>query len=563
MPKLFKEKALTQSITCLRNNVYDLHAVDATNTDFFPYYAHVLCETYCPWEFEQAAKDALACGMFFSIQQFDKKQTNYGLKRPPANIETHAVILTCKVKREDCMMISQDKVVVLHGMGIEGNSTVLPLDGNGDYRGYVTQDIHDENFITCLVPLIMDFDGHFFWDICQNDGSELVELTALLLTFQENLLVPEGVAIVDGFVPELLHSKLMNQINDLADDTDSDYHPRSNKIIRDLVHPSLYAYVNGLSRKTTIPLVPPEVFPKDIFFEKRDDFFQDFDVSLRAPIMKDYWGRAYEGSSRYQWLPTYFDISCDGTCTIEDYINNLLPRSNYEPLYDSLAQLFSHALPLIESVFSYDRIVRNRIMSANKGLIDDTISFVPPIKEDYYSLRGRKLQVVTKIVDYELSPGATYEGVWHVEGMSHEEIVATAIYFIHRDEDIEGGDIYFKRAFHNQEALLISSRTDQNSQLLPSHLERVIEDGMLPLGMVKTLQRRLLVFPNSHVHKVSEMENMSYMNDTNTSDSIQKRRIIVFLLVNPEKRIVSTREVPPQSAEHGGKMSRQEHSNTG
>jgi len=40
--------------------------------------------------------------------------------------------------------------------------------------------------------------------------------------------------------------------------------------------------------------------------------------------------------------------------------------------------------------------------------------------------------VITKIVDYELDPGQSYDGVWHVEGMSHEEIVATAIYFIHR-----------------------------------------------------------------------------------------------------------------------------------
>ena len=57
------------------------------------------------------------------------------------------------------------------------------------------------------------------------------------------------------------------------------------------------------------------------------------------------------------------------------------------------------------------------------------------IEEVPVSLRGRRLQVVTKIVDYELAPGETYEGVWHVEGMSHEEIVATAIYFIDRDED--------------------------------------------------------------------------------------------------------------------------------
>ena len=34
----------------------------------------------------------------------------------------------------------------------------------------------------------------------------------------------------------------------------------------------------------------------------------------------------------------------------------------------------------------------------------------------HHSLKGRKLQVITKIVDYELDDTKSYEGVWHVEG---------------------------------------------------------------------------------------------------------------------------------------------------
>ena len=137
-------------------------------------------------------------------------------------------------------------------------------------------------------------------------------------------------------------------------------------------------------------------------------------------------------------------------------------------------------------------------------------------------------------MDYVLNPGQSYEGVWHVEGMSHEEIVATAIYFIHRDDDVVGGDILFKRAFHKREGEFIFSNVDQ---CRPVHLDRIIHEGLLPLGKVETLPKRLLVFPNSHVHKVTEVENLSI--DANASDSVQKRRIVVFFLVNPEKRIVS------------------------
>lgn len=99
----------------------------------------------------------------------------------------------------------------------------------------------------------------------------------------------------------------------------------------------------------------------------------------------------------------------------------------------------------------------------------------------------------------------------------------------------------------------------QVSPKLDPQLKRMQSDGLLPLGKVETLSRRLLVFPNSHVHKVTKLENQSTMQEesttTNTTNSVKKRRIIVFFLINPEKRIVSTREVPPQQQEDGGNMS--------
>jgi hypothetical protein len=156
--------------------------------------------------------------------------------------------------------------------------------------------------------------------------------------------------------------------------------------------------------------------------------------------------------------------------------------------------------------------------------------------------------------------------------MSHEEIVATVIYFIHRDADIKGGDILFKRAFHKDEAEHIFSQIPQSR---PRALDNLINEGLLPLGKVQTLPKRLQVFPNSHVHKVTKMQNesqesydtaqvqkrrkMQYESqETNDTTQVQKRRIVVFFLVNPEKRIISTRDVPPQQLEAGGSMSREE-----
>ena len=120
--------------------------------------------------------------------------------------------------------------------------------------------------------------------------------------------------------------------------------------------------------------------------------------------------------------------------------------------YASLEGLFSDALPSIESVYNYARQVKPNIRY-NK--FDNNYNWsreIPRIEEKgHCSLKGQRLQVITKIVDYELEPGQTYDGVWHVEGMLHEEIVATALYVLHRDEDIVGGDILFKRSFFNDE----------------------------------------------------------------------------------------------------------------
>ena len=64
-------------------------------------------------------------------------------------------------------------------------------------------------------------------------------------------------------------------------------------------------------------------------------------------------------------------------------------------------------------------------------------------------------------------------------------------------------------------------------------------EGFIPLGYFPTEQDYMLVFPNCHIHKIAKLINSS-------KEKAARRRIVVFFFVNPEKRIVSTREVPPQ-----------------
>lgn len=112
------------------------------------------------------------------------------------------------------------------------------------------------------------------------------------LEWHQNCKGPvEGVVIVDDAVGSDLAEKLSSDIYALAayqvQSNNVDYHPNSNEIVHDLVHPGLYSYVKGVTPVQALN----ECIPTD----------------LQQDVKKDFWGRQYEDSV-YQWLPTYFSV---------------------------------------------------------------------------------------------------------------------------------------------------------------------------------------------------------------------------------------------------------------
>eukprot|EP00980_Cylindrotheca_fusiformis_P019376 scaffold6651_cov99-Cylindrotheca_fusiformis.AAC.5 len=533
----------------------------------FAEYCKTLTETKSWDTFQSTGKKAVDEGMFVCIEDLEKAKREsllITLVDGEAGNGCIPVILTVKVPRDHIQVVEsgsdhddrfkiallktksprddgEDEVFPFVNDETKNNSALEKEEGEEDFlyptlAGYnVTE---EDGLVTCQVPTAFPLNYDLEMFLYDEDTESHLPLDALWSKCQERH-VREGVAIADGVVPKDLNDRLMSQIDAFVENQAIvDYHPHSNDIVRDIVHPAIYSYVKGVS-----PLL------------KSEEEIRSLPSAIGTPIEKrspglDYWGRPYEASPKYQWLPTYFDIGIDGNCTVCDYINNIVPRDEQEELYASLGQLFSQALPLIESVYGYCRVVKEHHLRSVEEDEDYDNWTEQEIVEVPVSLRGKQVQVVTKIVDYELSPGQTYEGVWHVEGMSHEEIVATAIYFIDRDEEIEGGNILFKRAFHKREAKHIYFRVDQSR---PDMLQSIIDDGLHPLGQVETISGRLLVFPNSHVHKVTKLENVLPAADGDGTTK-KKRRIIVFFLINPEQRIVSTREVPVQQEHAGGSM---------
>ena len=309
--------------------------------------------------------------------------------------------------------------------------------------------------------------------------------------FQKKNILP---FLKSGIIVKKVNNKikedLLKNINIFSSKKNVDYHPGSNNKVLDIVHPSLYPFINS---------------------------------NIKKPNDFDFWNRDYEYSI-YQWLPSEFKIDKFGKCKIESYINNLPITETV--LYENIEKLFEIILPEFENIWSYSNTFEFYSDELKYKCKDNVIKKI--------ELKNRNLQVITKIVKISLHNKEELLGAWHVEGMSHENIVATASYTLEQDEKFDA-TIYWKRLYSQQEYWTIVSSIPQYS---PTEFEELLQDTLVPLGKVKINKNSLIIFPNSHIHKV----------DMKTSSkSEQSRTIIVFWLINPNIRITSTKDIKQQN----------------
>lgn len=303
--------------------------------------------------------------------------------------------------------------------------------------------------------------------------------------FEDSGIIVKSISNIDD---------LLKEIKIYESKTTADYHPFSKKMIRDVVHPSLYPYIDKVSKLKN-------------------------KINKEKEIKKDFWNRPYE-KSKFQWLPSEFLIE-NGKCKIDSYINNL-PVSEIN-IYNGIQKLFNSLIPEFEKMWAYIKNMKlynedDSAVDLNVGNSTKKVSIKP----------FKNLQVIVKIVT--ISVKDNLEGAWHVEGMSHENIVMTAVAVLEQ----EGVDatLNFKRRFTENEAYYLYWNLPQDR---PSYVNNFINEGLLPLGKLSTQAGKAILFPNSHVHKL-DLES----NGKNT------RRIVVFWVINPDKRIISTKDVDVQ-----------------
>ncbi len=195
-----------------------------------------------------------------------------------------------------------------------------------------------------------------------------------------------------------------------------------------------------------------------------------------------------------------------------------MKRSDNAVFYNYLEALLSQMMPHFNKCWKYVQAIPKYKSTDNVTRMNDT-------KEPELTDLPENLQFYLKAVDIEIDE--TYHGVWHLEGMAQEHIVASGLYY--PPSPIES-EILFKRVFTPTETIDLWETIGQSH---PSSLREVMSQNYMPLGNIKIPKNegKILVFPNTHVHKVQAMINENY-------DQHEHRKVIAFFLVDPTIKTV-------------------------
>jgi len=161
--------------------------------------------------------------------------------------------------------------------------------------------------------------------------------------------------------------------------------------------------------------------------------------------------------------------------------------------------------------------------------------FVAPAIPKSVKLNGKKVQVIVKLANIHLTPESPeYKGgVWHVEGMGNERIVASGIYY-YSCENITESRLLFRRAIREPDY-------EQGDNRGVDAIYNLQDEEPLnqEIGSILTKDGRCIAFPNTYQHRVAPFK----LQDATRPGH---RKILVFFLVDPNVPIISTTRVPPQ-----------------
>ena len=353
----------------------------------------------------------------------------------------------------------------------------------------------------------------------------------------------------DIIVPEDLRQCLITAVKPLEDIPDryKDWHPGSDHLVLDLVHPSLYPLVFGQTK-----ILPNDTVTRVDCLRRSGE--GDVIPVPQEPANKHAW------STKFQWLPTEFENDKKtGTvrCVVLritslilasvyvfhralSYINNLRPdhRSN---LYNLIEQIVAKAMPLWSATLTAAKQrddIQPRLQIKGNGYMDPPESpepeydaeddtwndriqewqdarkvigpepYLSSIEDRFAKIKNRKnnvnlesmrrLQIIVKLANIHLTPEKPdYSGgSWHVEGQPNEQICASALYY-YDSENVSDSLLAFRKDISEDGEVGLPYEQDDHRALEEVYSFRnEIDVKLHEVGKVVTKPGRLLTFPN-------------------------------------------------------------------
>jgi len=167
--------------------------------------------------------------------------------------------------------------------------------------------------------------AHARWCASRRDAATGIEPAAVELAWQ-----------CDGLIAPALKARLVSMVTALEAGP-VDWHPGSNEQVRDLIHPSLFPLMWGLT-----PLWPEPAYGRP--------WPEALAGAGAVPSVPPTAGDSFTSTS-FQWLPADFSVAEDGAVSIDSYINNLHPLEHADA-YGVIADVFARFVPLFERVLT-------------------------------------------------------------------------------------------------------------------------------------------------------------------------------------------------------------------
>ncbi|ENH75536.1 hypothetical protein FOC1_g10005510 [Fusarium oxysporum f. sp. cubense race 1] len=355
----------------------------------------------------------------------------------------------------------------------------------------------------------------------------------------------------DSFIDENLRRDLNRACYTLWKDQEGnvDWHPRSNDMVQNLIHPSMHNSVYDRS-----PFIQDEVVGVSNALDfmgkgepvrgqtplvRENEFRSQFGIGS-GKVLPEYW------SDKYQWLPANVEFRQDGSAEFTSYVNNLHP-TKFPEIYRTIERLVERVIPawdhcLREFPRFGDEAFAGRDKSRfewmheafdedddlwtpemNEGLppltpnVDDEAmaevkwvkyrdAILPDPKSfeeiDYTPKQSLQekfkkdgLQIIVKMVSIELTPEKPgfSAGSWHLEGQMNEKIAATALYYFD-SENVTPSRLSFRMQTSSVYGTDLGAQGGFARSCVQSY------------GDVGTPEGRLLAFPNVFQHRVSSFK---------------------------------------------------------